>query len=151
MEEQGLQLLDTSNGCLCPGDSVTCECTVLGEPGGSTVWRGSIFNNYCFSQEIILFHEGIHEECGDIVGQSLRSDAGVNATNDNSTTLSHYTSRLTVPINSGTVGRTIECHNDDGQTSTLVGRETLNITIIGIINTMDKNTNKKRLHCCMLL
>ena len=49
------------------------------------------------------------------------------------------------------MGRTIECHNDDGQTSTLVGRETLNVTIIGIINTMDKNTNKKRLHCCMLL
>ena len=147
VEEQGLQLLDTSNRCLCPGDSLTYECTVLGEPHETTVWNGSGFN--CTSQEITLFHgstEGIHGKCGDIVGQSLRSDVDVNATNSNSTTVSHYTSRLTVPINSGTVGRTIECHYDDGQTSTLVGREKLNMTIIGIVNTMDKNTNKKHLH-----
>ena len=97
---------------------------------GSTVWNGSVFN--CTSQKITLFHEsteGIHGKCGDIVGQSLRSDIDVNATNGNSTTVSYYTSRLTVPIYSGTVGTTIECHNDDGQTSTLVGREKVNITI----------------------
>ena len=43
VEEQGLQLLDTSNRCLCPGDSLTYECTVMGEPGGSTAWTGSIY------------------------------------------------------------------------------------------------------------
>ena len=132
---QGLQLLDTSNRCLCPGDSLTYECTVMGDPGGTTVWRGSAFS--CINQEIALFHadyesaqsEGTHGECGDIIGKSIRSD--VNITNDNSysTTVSYYISRLMVPINSGTMGRTIECLYDDGAIATLVGREKVNITI----------------------
>ena len=41
--EQALQLLDNSNRCLCPGDSLTYECPVMGEPGGSTAWTGSIY------------------------------------------------------------------------------------------------------------
>ena len=109
VEEQGLQLLDTSNRCFCPGNTLTYECTVMGEPGGSTVWRGSDFS--CFSQDISLFHAdydstGAYGECSDIVGQSVRSD--INTMNDNSTSVSYYTSQLTVLINSGTVGTTIE-------------------------------------------
>ena len=126
-------MLDTSNRCLCPGDSLTYACTVMGEPGGVTVWRGSVFN--CTSQEISLFHadyestEGVYGQCGDTVGQSVRSD--VNTTNSARTSIafSHYTSQLTVPVNSGSVGSTIECYYDDGATATLVGRERLNITI----------------------
>ena len=145
VEEQGLHLLDTSNRCLCPGDNLTYECIVTGEPGGSTAWTGSIFN--CTNHEISLFHadyestEGAYAECSDIVGQSVRSD--INTMNDNSTSVSHYTSQLTVPINSGTVGSSIECLYDDGATATLVGREIVNI-IIGIVNAMD---NKKRYNC----
>ena len=93
---------------------------------GSTAWTGSAFN--CTSQEISLFHidyestEGAYGDCGGIVGQSVRSD--VNTTNgDNSTAITHYVSQLTVPINSGTIGKTIECLYDDGAISTLVGRE----------------------------
>ena len=144
VEEQGLQLLNTSNRCLCPGDSLTYECTVMGECGGSTAWTGNIFN--CANHEISLFHddyestEGAYAECSDIVGQSVRSD--INTTNDNSTSVSHYTSQLTVPINSGTVGRTIECLYDDGATATLVGREKVNITI-GILYIKNINTNNK--------
>ena len=108
----------------------------MGEPGGSTAWTGNIFN--CVNHEISLFHadyqstEGAYAECSDIIGKSVRSD--INTTKDNSTSVSHYTSRLTVPINSGTMGTTIECLYDDGATATLVGRETVNITI-GIILT----------------
>ena len=40
-----------------------------------------------------------------------------------------HASRLIVPVNSGRVGRTIECLYDDGATATLVGREKMNITI----------------------
>ena len=150
VEEQGLQLLDTSNRCFCPGDTLTYECTVKGEPGGSTAWTGNIFN--CANHEISLFHddyestEGAYAECSDIVGHSVRSD--INTTNDNSTSVSHYTSRLTVPINSGTIGRTIECSYDNGTTATLVGRETVNITI-GIKNTMDNNINNN-IYCIIL-
>ena len=142
---QGLQLLDTSNRYLCPGDTLTYECTVMGEPGGSTAWTGNIFN--CTNHEISLFHadyestEGAYAECSDIVGHSVRSD--INTTNDNSTSVSHYTSQLIVPINSGTVGTTIECLYDDGATATLVGRETVNITT-GITHYIDTMDNKKR-------
>ena len=142
VEKQGLQLLDASNRCLCPGDSLTYECTIVGESGGSTVWMGSVLN--CTGQEISLFHgdyestKGAHDGCGGVVGQSVRSYVGVNTTNDNSTTVTLYTSRLTVPINSGTVGRTIECLYDDGAIATLVGRQTVNITI-GIKNTVGNN------------
>ena len=122
----------------------------MGEPGGSTVWEGNVFN--CINQEISLFHadygatEGAYGECGDIVGQSVRS--GDNTTNDNSTIVILYTSRLTVPVNSGTVGRTIECHNDDGASSTVVGREEVNITIG--INYNNVNNNKNVLHIIIL-
>jgi hypothetical protein len=93
MEEQGLQLIDTSKRCLCPGEPLIYECTVtaMGESVGSTVWRGSIF--MCTSQEISLFHadyestEGAYDKCGDIVGKSVRSY--VNTTNDNSIQLYH--------------------------------------------------------------
>ena len=128
MEEHGLHLLDASNRYLCPGDTLTYECTIMGDSGGSTVWRGSAFS--CTNQEIALFHadsestEGTYGECGDIIGK-----IDVNTTNGNSTTVSHYTSRLIVPVNSGRVGRTIECLYDDGATATLVGREKMNITI----------------------
>ena len=139
VEELGLQLLDTPERCLCPGDSLTYQCTVIGEPSGSTVWMGSAFN--CTSLEIQLFHsdyestEGAYGDCGDIVAHSVRTT--INTTNEvNSTAVTHYTSQVTVPITSGTVGRTIECVYDDGATATLAGREEVNITI-GIKNTMD--------------
>ena len=101
--------------------------------GGSTVWRGSVLN--CISQEISLFHadyqsaEGAYGECGAIVGQSVRSNVNTSTMNSNSTTVTLYTSRLIVPINSGTFGRTIECFYDNGATAILVGRERVNITI----------------------
>ena len=139
MEEQGLHLLDTFERCLCPGDSLTYQCTVMGEPGGITVWMGSAFN--CTSHDIQLFHsdyqstEGAHGDCGDIVGHSVRTN--IHTTNGvNSTAVIHYTSQVTVPINSETMGRIIECIYDDGVAAILVGREEVNITM-GIKNITD--------------
>ena len=69
-------MLDTFESCLCPGESLTYERTVIGEPDGITVWTGSAFN--CTSCEISLFHsqyestEGIYGDCDDIVGKSLK-------------------------------------------------------------------------------
>ena len=132
MEIQGLRLLDTTERCFCPDESLTYECTVMGEPEGTIVWMGSAFN--CTSHEISLFHGqhesiiGIYGECGDIMGQS---EYIVNATNvDNSTiTAPYYISQLTVPINLNRAGRTIECLYDDGATSISVGRVKINITV----------------------
>ena len=128
-EQSGLQLL-SDVGCHCPGESLTYECTVLGESDGTTVWTGSAFN--CTSRQISLFHsrygstEGTYGECDDIVGQSVR----VNANPIDNHSAGYYVSQLTVPIRSDIAGRTIECFYHDGDTVTSVGRLIIT-TIIG--------------------
>ena len=32
-----------NNDCICSGDTVTYECTVVGDNGGITVWMGDFF------------------------------------------------------------------------------------------------------------
>ena len=80
---EGLQnklKLITSSDCLCPGDTLTYECVVIGSRFGATVWRGSAFD--CPSSEISLLHSAYAEgsvlcahygECnnGSIIAQSL--------------------------------------------------------------------------------
>ena len=69
----GLELLDGMEECVCPGQTLTYECTVMGELEGLTVWSGSLFDHYCNSREISLFHsnfdstEGSFGECGEEV------------------------------------------------------------------------------------
>ena len=68
-----------SDGCLCPGDVVIYECTVVG--GITTVWKGSIVDNLCQKSdyELRLIHEcynsseGTHGSCGygSILGRSV--------------------------------------------------------------------------------
>ena len=113
-------------GCICPRKSLTFECTVLGEHGGTTVWQGSVFN--CTSHEISLFHnvygstEGAYGECGDIVGRSLR------VTTDCNNATGYYVSQLTIPVSSDTAEKTIECVYDDDTTPTSVGQVTITAT-----------------------
>ena len=130
--EGGLQLLD--NVCyFCPGESLTYECAVVGEPGGTTVWTGTAFN--CGNHEISLFHgdykstKGAHGECGDITGQSIRVDANTMDGN-NSIATEYYVSQLIVNISSGANG-TIDCHYDDGTTATSVGDQMILPATIG--------------------
>ena len=95
------------SGCVCPGDILTYECTVMG--GYSTVW-------ICPECEIILLHtrfksaNGTTISCnnGAIVGQSL----GVQGNN--------YTSQLNVTITAETAGKTIMCIRDNGITTMLI-------------------------------
>ena len=64
--------------CACSGDILTYECTVVGEPSGATIWRGTAFD--CPIGEIALLHnrfaEGTFGVCngGDIVAKSLSVD-----------------------------------------------------------------------------
>ena len=115
--EEILLLMD-NKGCVCPSEYLTYECTVMGEPGGTTVWLGSAFN--CISREISLFHSnyestrGAYGECGDIEGQGLRV---VNDTNNQV-----HVSQLRVPIRSDTAGKTIECQYDNGIIATSIGQ-----------------------------
>ena len=91
---------------MCPGDNVTFECTVVGEVGSSTVWRGNAFNCNNSDNEIVLLHSRFNESSGHnmrtcnngaIVGWSLRNTSDT------------YTSRLNVAFNYDIIGETIQC------------------------------------------
>ena len=122
--------------CVCPGLSLTYECTVKGTVNGFTVWRGSAFD--CASNEIILRHrrftseEGAQGECnrGLILGSSLRIVDG-----------SFYTSQLSIRVSPEVIGKTIECILDDTNvTSKSIGNATINITTGKCPNTYFKDS-----------
>jgi hypothetical protein len=106
------------NGCVCPDDTLTYECTVAAGSstgGTSTVWTGNAF--ICPPQnEIVLVHSrfesanGISHSCnnGAIVGRILSVE-------DN-----NYTSQLNVTVIPNTAGKTITCIGDNGSTTMLI-------------------------------
>ena len=112
----GLYYIDAAStiGCVCPGDTLTYECTVRGL--GATVWRGTAFECSSTTNELILLHRrftsvyGASSSCnnGDTVAR------GVSAKGNN------YTSQLNVTITPDTAGKTVECLRDNGTSSTLL-------------------------------
>ena len=99
-----------SNGCVCLGDTLTYNCTVMGSFGGATTWRGTALRE-CQpnDDEIVLLHSrftmsngGNFGECnnGDIVGRSL----GVEGSN--------YSSQLNVTVTPDVIGKNIMCINE---------------------------------------
>ena len=112
-----------SDGCLCPGDMVIYECTVVG--GTTTVWKGSIVDDHCqnSNHELKLSHahynssEETHISCdyGSIFGRIV----GV----ENNT----YTSQLIVNLTYSVTQKSIECIHDNGSSETSVG--SINITL----------------------
>ena len=110
--------------CICPGDELVFECTVIG--GSATVWRGTPDFFGCstsdtLNQEIVLRHSRHNQgivtigTCnnGSIVGRIIRAE------NDN------YTSQLNVTFTSDLRGVTIECIHDDGATEYVIGNSTI--------------------------
>ena len=94
-----------SSLCVCPGETVIIECTIIDDHHGATIWEGTAFN--CVSKRIILFHDsspsGLIGECngGAIIGQRVSIE--------NNT----YTSILNVTISREMDDKTITCsHND---------------------------------------
>ena len=102
--------------CICPGYSVTYECTVIG--GLGTVWRGTAFNS---CGEIFLLHDRFGENytktCnnGEISGGSL----GVFG--------SFYVSQLSVKVRFSSIGKTVQCAHDDENT-VIIGSSTIQAT-----------------------
>ena len=103
---------------------MTFECSVVGEPHGITIWRGTALDE-CEDQEISLRHNrftepmGARESCNNntIVGQSLRVENGL------------YTSELNVTITSDNVGKNITCAYYNVTETTTAGL--LNISLTG--------------------
>ena len=110
----------TFNQCTCPGDLLEYECTAFGS--GTTKWNGSAFD--CTNNRIVLRHSqfsgtGATESCngGAIVGYSYG-----NSVND------CFTSRLNVTVDSSLDGETISCTHIGGETTTVIGINTVIIT-----------------------
>ena len=96
----------TSSNCSCLGDTLTFECTVMGELG--TVWSGSAFNCANSENEIFLLKNSLGlpnniKTCnnGAISGQVTRSEDGF------------YISQLSVIISPNLIGKTINCTDHD--------------------------------------
>ena len=120
-------LLILKSDCTCPGYPLIYECTVFGEPGGTTVWMGTAFN--CISHEISLFHsdygtsKGAHGECDNIEGRSVKI-----IDNRGSSVILGYVSQLIARVRSDTIGKSIECQYDDGVTFSSVGEAVVTAT-----------------------
>ena len=109
--------------CICPGDVVIYECTVMGGFGGTTVFKGKSMTNFsfdiCTRNELTLFHdlfnhsvtESVKRTCnnGTVIGQILTSE------NDT------YTSQLNVTVTNELLGAQIECIHDNGTQRYVVG------------------------------
>ena len=120
------------DGCVCPGDQLTYECSSFG--GVATVWHGSAFSN-CSGQdnnEIILRHSRFNvlgttssaTAALDCNGQSLvaRSIGVINDT---------FTSQLTVNATIDTSNKTIQCDREDANgTKILVGTMSIQFTVL---------------------
>ena len=113
------------SGCICPGNTLTYECTVMGGPGGATVWRGTALNCTMSDHEIVLLHSRFESDTGTlrmcsngaIVGRSLRVENN-----------GGYISQLNVTVSSDMIGESIECaHDHDGATD-MIRSSTLTAT-----------------------
>ena len=103
--------------CTCPGDTVTFTCTTIG--GESTLWSGSIDCNITLNHSKFSDTGGVSGFCSDrgIVGLSVEG-------NNN-----RYTSQLTVPVNSDSINRTVECTVIYNSTvASLIGTEVIATT-----------------------
>ena len=118
LEEESLildQVSPESDICLCPGDVVTYECTTIG--GGSTVWKGSAFNDSC--NEIILLHDRYNSP-GAYYVSCLNSNETIVARGLPVEVNETYTSQLSVTLTASQFGKSIECRHDNGSSDTIV-------------------------------
>ena len=92
-------LQNNEERCICPGDTIMFECTVIGS--SATIWTGSAFQ--CLAKGIILRHStfsrGASGDCND--GAIVATSIGVADNN--------YTSQLSVTVSQDMNNRTVEC------------------------------------------
>ena len=112
---------NTTRTCTCPGNTITYTCTTVG--GVATLWSGSAFPSDC---DITLNHSRFSDIGGT---QGLcRSNRGFTGRSVEKTN-NCYTSQLTVPVNSDSINKTIQCAVVHNSTSTsLIGTEVISTT-----------------------
>ena len=109
--------------CVCPGDTLTFQCTVIGK--GSTVWQGSAF--YCSESGggLILRHHQfangtLHKYCD---GENVYVVARTIGVTDNS-----YISELSLIVSLEMTNKTVECVHDNGTHVNIVDTTAVSIT-----------------------
>ena len=111
---------DEPVGCLCPGDVLTYECTVVGVgDAGVTIWKGSAFDNHCegSKMELQLLHSRYNAISGEVkFCQDMILEARSVKVENNS-----YISQLNVTLTSNITGKIIECAYNNGYNTTLIG------------------------------
>ena len=96
-----------ANGCVCPGDTLTYECTT--DKGEATVWLGGAFDCPNGNMQIILhYHQfsdgGAFGSCND--GSIVARGVSVEGNN--------YTSQLNVTVTPDIAGEEITCYYIEG-------------------------------------
>ena len=101
----------STNPCNCLDQTLTYECTVIGDPGGATIWTGTALN--CPSDEIVLLHRRFTESDG-----AIRScNNGTTVAQGFSVQDNLYTSQLNVTIVPNVARKSIMCLYDGGTSS----------------------------------
>ena len=119
--------LTTDDRCICPGDILTYECTVIGSQLGTTVWRGTAFD--CTSGEISLLHSA-YEEDSAVYGDC--NNGLITAKSFHVTNSMCYSSQLNITVNAGMIGKSVECYYDSN---------TATLHLVGATNITGTNYN----------
>jgi hypothetical protein len=113
-------ILTTDDHCICPGDILTYECTVIGSQLGTTVWHGTAFDCIYNSGEISLLHSAYADSEDSVLRAYGKCNNGLIAAQSLSVVDSLcYTSQLNITVSADVIGKSIECHYDDSNTTTL--------------------------------
>ena len=94
------------NGYVCPGDTLTYECTAMGIIA-VTIWTGSALDCLNPNNEIVLKH--VH-----ILYATAFCNNGAIVARGLSVVGNNYTSQLNVTVTPGISGKTIKCASNDG-------------------------------------
>ena len=121
------RLIKVSNDCVCPGDIVTYECTVVGGIGATIIWKSDFFQCPSGKKLIELVHRPLTEgeefhtricNNGNIAGRIVRiENVG-------------YTSQLNITLTYDIAGESIECIGDNGTNTHRIGLLTLTATTV---------------------
>ena len=117
-DQQSSFKLITKEDCICPGDTIVYECSVIGQ--GSTVYQGHVFDNENSTNEIVLLHSrynscnvNVTSNSGVILAQSIRIEDNI------------FISRLYITYSHELSGRTVSCIYDNGTNVQVIGNLTI--------------------------
>lgn len=100
----------SSTACLCPGDNLHFECTIVGR--GTTLWRGSAFMTCDY---IALLHSRFTQGTSGICNSGSLIGRSVEVGND------CYTSQLNITLSRELDEHSIECVHDNGTQLLAIG------------------------------